>query len=91
MQHKFAALIAAGVVLAQLSAPGASYNGGIPSVPGTSVPESSPATTIPAPRNTAPSSSPAAPTGGTGAGVSSATGPAYSFGAAPAPIISPGR
>jgi hypothetical protein len=89
MKHDLAALVAAGLMLAQMN----SYNGGIPITPGTSVPESNPAMAAPAPRISAPSESPAAaPAIGLGSGGASApAGPAYSFGAAPPPVIGPGR
>jgi hypothetical protein len=89
MKHELAAFVVAGLMLAQMN----SYNGGIPIAPGTSVPESNPATAAPAPRFSAPSESPAAsPAIGSSAGVSSApAGPAYSFGAAPPPVLGPGR
>ncbi len=89
MKHHLAAIVAAGLMLAQMS----SYNGGIPITPGTSVPESNPATAIASPSLSAPSSSPAVgPAIGSGSAASTApSGPAYSFGAAPAPTISPGR
>lgn len=90
MKHELSAFIAAGLMLAQMS----SYNGGLPATPGTSVPESNPATAISPSRGAAPSSSPSAgPAIGSGAGTSTApAGPAYSFGAAPPPTLSiPGR
>ena len=87
MKHQLAALIVTGLTLAQMN----SYNGGIPITPGTSVPESNPATVAPPPRSSVPSSSPAySPTVGSNRGVSSApAGPAYSFGAAPPPVVGP--
>ena len=91
MKYQLAALTLAGVLLAQMN----SYNGGIPITPGTSVPESNPAYDRPPPsRNAAPSSSPAGPSsiGSGSAGSTAPAGPAYSFGAAPPPIVSvPGR
>lgn len=89
MKYQLAALIVTGLTLAQMN----SYNGGIPIAPGTSVPESNPATVMPPPRSSVPSSSPAvSPTVGPNTGVGSApapTGPAYSFGAAPPPVVGP--
>ena len=94
MKHELsaAAAVAAGLFLAQLGSPG-SYNLGVPAVPGTRTPESNPATAVAPPATSTPSTSPAA-----GAAISTApvsgsapTGPAYSFGAAPAPTIAPGR
>jgi hypothetical protein len=89
MKHEIVALTMAGLMLAQMN----SYNGGIPITPGTSVPESNPATAIAPPRAAPPGSSPAAgPAIGSGSGASTApAGPAYSFGAAPPPTIAPGR
>ncbi|HTW50547.1 MAG TPA: hypothetical protein VME45_01460 [Stellaceae bacterium] len=86
MKHELVAMTVAGLMLAQMS----SYNGGIPVTPGTSVPESNPATAIAPSRAAPPSGSPAAgPAIGSGAGASTApAGPAYSFGAAPPPTIS---
>jgi hypothetical protein len=91
MKHEYAAVLATALVLAQLNAPG-SYNLGIPATPGTRVPESNPATAITPPSSPAPNSS-TAPSAGTAAPAAPIgnTGPAYSFGAAPAPIVSPGR
>ena len=87
MKHELAALTLAGVMLAQMN----SYNGGIPITPGTSVPESNPATAIATPHYAAPATSPAtAPAIGSGAGASTVpSGPAYSFGAAPPPVVGP--
>jgi hypothetical protein len=94
MKHVLAtALAVAGFVLAQANVPSATYNGGIPMVPGTSVPESNPALDAPHTQRLAPSG-PSIPSAGTGAAASSApapAGPAYSFGAAPAPLVSPAR
>lgn len=94
MKHELAASIVAGLMLAQMN----SYNGGIPITPGTSVPESSPATAIVSPPSSpaAPASPaagpPVAPVFGPDAGSASVpAGPAYSFGAAPAPVVAPGR
>jgi hypothetical protein len=85
-----AALAVAGLILAQLSTPG-TYNTGIPATPGTRVPEDSPATRLPPPQSYGPSSlstpslatTPTVPNGN--------TGPAYSFGAAPPPVVSPSK
>ena len=87
MKHELAALTFAGVMLAQMN----SYNGGIPITPGVSVPENNPATAIAPPRYSAPSSPPAAPPAiGSGSVTPSApSGPAYSFGAAPPPVVGP--
>jgi hypothetical protein len=92
MQYRFAAVLGmAGLALAQLTPPGTS-NLGIPAVPGTRVPESNPGTAIAPPAVSAGSSAPvvnpgtAAPTPG-----SSSAGPAYSFGAAPPPVVAPGK
>lgn len=90
MKHAFAALAAGGLLLAQASGY-SSYNGGIPMTPGTRVPESSPVTVAPALSGAAPGSSPAAAPAisSGGAAVSAPSGPAYSFGAAPAPVVGP--
>ena len=87
MKHELAAFAVVGLLLAQTS----SYNGGIPMTPGTIVPENNPAMATPAPRYSAPvSSSAAAPAVSSGGGATSApSGPAYSFGAAPAPVVGP--
>jgi hypothetical protein len=92
MQHKLAASLAiTALILAQLNTPG-TYNGGVPQVPGTRVPESNPATSLSVPQSYSPSSL-SAPTMGTSPAAvpSGNTGPAYSFGAAPPPIVSPAR
>ena len=91
MQRNLNALAVAGLMLAQVNT-GASYNGGIPLVPGTRVPESNPTIPGPVPFTPAPSSpvGPASP-GTASAPSTSSQGPAYSFGAAPAPIVSPNR
>jgi hypothetical protein len=80
--------VAAGLLLAQASAPA---NLGVPAVPGTYTPESSPATAPAAPSPG--SGSVPAPGAGTAApaGPAAPSGPAYSFGAAPGPVVSPGR
>lgn len=86
MKYQLAALAFSGLLLAQAS----SYNGGIPMTPGTAVPESNPALDRPAPRPPAPSSAPAAsPSFSSGPAANTPSGPAYSFGAAPAPVVGP--
>jgi hypothetical protein len=97
-RRKLALGVAFGLlVVAQMNG-GSSYNLGVPQVPGTHTPESNPATAVPAPQGAAggPAASPGS--AGTAAGAAAtapptgtASGPAYSFGAAPAPVISPGR
>ena len=87
MKPKLAVFAVAGVMLAQAS----SYNGGIPITPGTSVPESNPGTAISTPRSPAPSSSPASTVGPPSTAGTPPSGPAYSFGAAPPPVVGPGR
>ena len=91
MRRDFLALALAGLLLAQLTPPG-SYNLGVPAVPGTRVPESNAATAVTPPQFSAPAST-TAPAAGTGSvpSVSPSTGPAYSFGAAPPSVVSPGR
>jgi hypothetical protein len=90
------ALVVAGLVLAQLSTPGSSYNLGIPITPGTRVPEDSPTTRLTAPQTYSPSSLSTPSLGNPGLGTTPTvpngnTGPAYSFGAAPPPMVSPAR
>lgn len=87
MKHHLAVFAIAGLMLAQMS----SYNGGIPITPGTSVPESNPATAIAPPSYAPPSGAPAAsPAIGSGSAASTApSGPAYSFGSAPPPVVGP--
>jgi hypothetical protein len=83
----------AGLFLAQMNAPGASSNLGVPALSGTRTPEQSPATAVPS----APSygadgvPSPASGAGAAAASPSPPSGPAYSFGAAPPPITAPSR
>ena len=93
MQHRIAAVLGmAGLALAQLTPPGGS-NLGIPAVPGTRVPESNPGTVVsPPPAASSGSSAPAANSGTAApAPGSNGAGPAYSFGAAPPPVIAPGK
>ncbi len=91
MQHRFAAMLGmAGLALAQLTTPGTS-NLGVPAVPGTRVPESNPGTAISPPAFSGPSAPAANPGPAASAPGSSDTGPAYSFGAAPPPVIAPGK
>ncbi|HWD56987.1 MAG TPA: hypothetical protein VG308_01810 [Stellaceae bacterium] len=87
MTGKFVAPALAALLLAQ-----ASSNLGIPQTPGTRVPESNPATSIVTPQSAPPpasasASGPAAPA----PAPSGNSGPAYSFGAAPPPVVSPGH
>jgi hypothetical protein len=95
MDRKFhATLVITGIFLAQLTT-GGSYNLGTPQTPGTYVPENSPATVVARPSWTSrpissPSSAaPASPSAAPGSG--SYQGPAYSFGGAPPPLVSPGK
>jgi len=90
MKQQLAVVALAGLMLAQASP---SYNGGIPMVPGTSVPESNPAIDRPLPSRPAPSApSPSyAPAESAAPPASGNAGPAYSFGAAPPPVVAPGR
>jgi hypothetical protein len=90
-----AVLAIAGVLLAQLAAPSPSaaqtYSGtGTPAIPGTRTPEQSPATAAPAPVPTANPPAPAGSSPAIGSGTS-APAPGLSFGAAPAPLVSPNR
>ena len=87
MMSKFAMIVVAGLLLTQFSVPG-SYNLGVPRTQGTNAPENNPATAImPAP---APSGSTASAPAAS-AGPAANSGPAYSFGAAPPPVVSPGK
>ena len=93
MRYKLTATLAtAGIILAQLTT-GGGYNLGTPQTSGTYIPENNPGTVIAAPRSAVPSSSSsssmASPSGAPASG--SYQGPAYSFGAAPPPITSPGK
>jgi hypothetical protein len=85
-----AALVLAGLILAQIGAP-SSNSTGIPATPGTRVPEDSPATRLPPPQSYGPSSLSTPSLGTTPTVPNGNTGPAYSFGAAPPPIVSPGK
>jgi hypothetical protein len=90
MQRRMSAFLGlTGLILVQLN--GAS-NLGVPAVPGTRVPESNPATAVPAPQSAAPSSRLGSAGGSsTTPSAGASQGPAYSFGVAPAPVVSPGR
>jgi hypothetical protein len=91
MQYRFPAAVAVGIALAQLSTPG-SYNLGAPQTYGARLPESNPGSSIMAPSALAPSGpGAAAPAIAIDPAPSAPSGPAYSFGAAPAPVVSPGR
>ena len=88
-----AALAIAALGLAQIAAPSPSlaqtYLGtGTPAIPGTRTPEQSPATSVQVPAFSAP---PASPSGPAVSGSTTAPEPGLSFGAAPAPIVSPNR
>ena len=91
MKHALAASIGlAGLLHAQLGAPGGS-NLGVPAVPGTRTPESSPATAVSPLQSPAPGGASDTGAGSTGAGTATAPMPGISFGAAPPPLISPNR
>jgi hypothetical protein len=91
-RNLIAVSMVAGILLAQASAPTTTYNGGIPIVPGTRVPESGPIATTPPSYGSAPSApSAAAPAISAPAGSGASSGPAYSFGAAPPPVVAPGK
>ena len=96
VHHKLAVFtLFAGLSLAQLTPPGTS-NLGVPSVPGTRVPENSPATAVTPPatlplRGAAAATSPSSDGAGAVSAPSGNSGPAYSFGAAPPPVVAPGR
>jgi hypothetical protein len=90
-----AAALIAGSILAQNGAASPSiaqsYSGtGTPAITGTRTPEQSPATSVQAPA-TGPSAAAPASTGPAIGGSTSAPSPGLSFGAAPAPIVSPNR
>ncbi|HTZ38228.1 MAG TPA: hypothetical protein VMB84_19545 [Stellaceae bacterium] len=89
MKRGFRGAAVAGLLMAQLGS--GSYSPGVPAIPGTRTPESSPATAVPSAPSAAPSvTAPgAASTAGSPLGTNS--GPAYSFGAAPPPVVSPGH
>ena len=89
-RNSAAALVLAGLMLAQLSAPGGNSTG-IPATPGTRVPEDSPATRLPPPQSYGPSSLSTPSLGTTPTVPNGNTGPAYSFGAAPPPVVSPSK
>ena len=90
MKFDFVATLTIGtLLLAQAAVPG-TYNLGPPILPGTRVPESNPGTAVQIPQAPAPSApSPAATVSSPPAGANS--GPAYSFGPASQPTLSPGR
>jgi hypothetical protein len=89
------ALAIAGLALGQIgfAAPSAAQSYlGTPATPGTRTPEQSPATSVSIPQISAPSAtSPAGPPASAVPGNGAASSPGLSFGAAPAPITSPGR
>src|SRR5262249_20842901 len=94
MKQRFAAAAIGGVLLAQLGPPG-SYNLNVLATPGTMVPESNPATAIVPPAPKPPPSTPSGPattsTDSWAPPMGTTSGPAYSFGAAPPPVIAPGK
>jgi hypothetical protein len=88
-----AALAAAAFVLARAGAPSLgvaqTYQGTpTPAIAGTRTPEQNPATSVQAPAISAPNATAPGPVIGGG---TSAPAPGLSFGAAPAPIVSPNR
>jgi hypothetical protein len=84
-------LLASGLLLlAQMNAPGASTNLGVPSLSGTRTPEQNPATAMPSPPSPSPPAPPASNASAPPA-LGSSEGPAYSFGAAPPPVTAPSR
>jgi len=89
MKSKLAIIAVAGLLLTQFSVPG-TYNLGVPRTPGTRAPENNPGTAIVSPSNPAPTT-PTAPVPAGTAAPAENSGPAYSFGAAPPPILSPGK
>lgn len=90
MWTKFPAIVAAGLLSAQLNPPGG-YNLGMPQTPGARVPESNPGTAIIPPQAPVPSSQPAPGNAAAPSSSPAPAGPAYSFGAPPPPVVSPGR
>ena len=90
MRNKFPAIIIAGLLLAQLNPPGG-YNLGMPQTPGARVPESNPGTAVIPPASVGPPAAPSSNAPAAPSGASAPGGPAYSFGAAPPPVVSPGR
>ena len=89
MKSKLAMIAVAGLLLTQFSVPG-TYNLGVPRTPGTRAPENNPGTAIVSPSNPAPTA-PAEPAPVGNAAPALNNGPAYSFGAAPPPLVSPGK
>ena len=95
MTHKTLARtgVLAGLLLAQVNMPDTSSNLGIPRLYGTRTPEQNPATTVvPTPSyGTPPAGTPSPAAGISSPPATGNTGPAYSFGAAPPPVVGPGR
>jgi hypothetical protein len=93
-----AAIAAAGLITALIAVPAVAQNTiGPPSTPGTRTPEQSPinqtpvAPTLPTPSTIAAPSAAVGPPATATTGDGSASSPGLSFGAAPAPVVSPGR
>jgi hypothetical protein len=87
----FAALVLAQVGSANPSVAQTYLGTPTPAIAGTHTPEQNPATAVQAPPTSAPSGAAPAGTGPTIGGGTSAPAPGLSFGAAPAPIVSPNR
>jgi hypothetical protein len=101
MRRKLVLGSAFGLLLLAQTGGTQNYNPGIPTVPGTHTPESNPATMVTAPSDGAsnPAFAPGATSGNSATGtpttatpgLSGNSGPAYSFGAAPPPVVAPAR
>jgi hypothetical protein len=87
----FAALVLAQVGSATPSIAQTYLGTPTPAITGTRTPEQSPATAVQSPAISAPSGAARAGTGPAIEGSTSAPSPGLSFGAAPAPIVSPNR
>ena len=85
-----ASAVAAAFALFVLAQAGGS-NLGTPQVPGTRTPESNPGTAVASPQAATPGASSGVSSSATSPTPGAASGPGYSFGAAPAPVTSPGR
>jgi hypothetical protein len=89
--------LGAGLALLVLAQAGgtSSYNLGVPTVPGTRTPESNPATAVTPPAYGNPATAPGSGSANSSTGTPTtatpgSSGPAYSFGAAPPPVVAPG-
>jgi hypothetical protein len=90
-RRAFAATVTAtGLLLAQAAG---SYNFGTPELSGTHTPEDNPGTAVARPQSSGSGAlvAPSAGAASTSGMPSAPSGPAYSFGAAPPPLVSPNR